>query len=450
MKIIPTKFKLKQFFALGILFLLAATVLFPPMARIANRSIGMDDLLTVFLFFLLIGYLLTNPQNIFFGNEGLLLTALWVVLLTSGVVISTIVVRFSMGQFRIPTEMWQYVKRMVFFFTSCYVAYTSLTTSQRFQQCLLWVLLAALLIGTIQIMPGSLGDYLADLYARTDKQLEGLNRTMTQMRNYGVAGHSTAWGGFSVFGAAVALGGIIGRYGEKKVMRIEPFSGGVILALAFFNTAFSGSRVALVALVAVFFSFSLAGLFYAYRKVAFAFNYLFSAVVMATGFFYMFREKIIFLIVRFDVLIAESGGNRVDQVDSALSLLTNVYSWLFGVGNAAARSLAVSHGTEVEPVYLLVNYGILGVTLRYGILLFVFISACRQFRLPSRHDRALAFATALSLVGYTIFSLGYFFYQELRVGMLPWLLFGWVTGVYLREKRFRKNYLDKKGLVPQE
>ena len=42
-------------------------------------------------------------------------------------------------------------------------------------------------------------------------------------------------------------------------------------------------------------------------------------------------------------------------------------------------------------------------------------------------------AALLALGGYAVFSLGYFFFQELYVGMVPWLLFGMVTGLHQLE-----------------
>ena len=142
------------------------------------------------------------------------------------------------------------------------------------------------------------------------------------------------------------------------------------------------------------------------------------------------------------LLSGYSVGGRKEQVSIALALIKDWYSFLFGIGNATQRALASSFGTEVEPVYLFVNYGLVGFLLRYGLLLVIFTLSSRVVSRHSGTDRVLAIASVSSIIGYLVFSTGYFFFQELYVGLLPWIVYGWVVGRY-----FRKTYDKKLGLA---
>lgn len=427
----------------GVMWLLTATVLFPHMA-IGNVDVGLDDACAAFLFVIFIGYLLLKPKNFLFRRDGLLVTGLWTFIIFTGIIFSVIGGLYNLDQFRMPTEMWQYVKRMLFFYFACYISYMTIITPRKFNRCIQIVLLIAFVIGVLQILPGSVGGYLANLYARSEGQLAGTEKSFAVLRNYGVAGFATSWGGFAVLGVAVSFGSLLIHKKNTDINRFSRFQWWIILVLAVINVMFSGSRVAITALIGVYIVFVMLGVIYLHDKISFLIKYIGIFSLICAGVIYTLWEKILFIYFRFSNLIDQAGGSRIDQVESALSLLTNIQSWLFGVGNVTQRKLASSFGTEVEPVYLLVNYGILGVLLRYGLLLVIFIYAWRQLKRAAQHDRNLALATILALVGYTVFSLGYFFYQELYVGLLPWLLFGWVVGAYYREKRLRTISISRK------
>ncbi len=152
----------------------------------------------------------------------------------------------------------------------------------------------------------------------------------------------------------------------------------------------------------------------------------------AVGIWY-FAERVEFIQYRNEALIDAyaSGTNRFEDIEIALAGLTNPLRWSFGIGNRAQRQLYVPYGVEVEPIYLLVNYGLLGLMLRYLLVYLVARQAWRMFRgkYPgSVGIESLGAGVLLSIVGYMVFSLGYFFFQEAIVGALPWLLFGLLVG----------------------
>jgi len=420
---------------LGIVWLLTVSVLVPHIV-IHGISIGMDDASAAFLLIIFAGYILLKPKNPFCRQDGLPVFILWATIIITGIVFSIIGGLFYINEFRLPTEIWQYVKRLLFFYCACYVSYMAF--SGNFSRCLRYVLMVALLVGIIQVLPGSIGDHLAGLYARSESQLANTEKSLAVLRNCGVAGHSIAWGGFAMFSAAVSLGGLLAnrvRRVKRSFYHIHHIQLWALLGLAVANTMFSGSRVAIAALLAVCIAFIFIGVLFTRRRLRFLLIYATGLILLCIGLVCVLHDKILFLIFRFGVLIDQAGGNRIDQAAAALSLLSDVQSWFFGVGNSTQRMLATSFGTEVEPVFLLANYGILGVALRYGLLLVIFIYAWRQLKWKAYNDLDLTIATILALSGYAVFSLGYFFYHELHVGMLPWLLFGWVVGSYYRERR---------------
>ena len=206
----------------------------------------------------------------------------------------------------------------------------------------------------------------------------------------------------------------------------------MLFVTATVNVLFAASRAALAAFVAVFVLKGLLELS-ARRGGLRAFSkWLVWIALMAGTALYFALDRLALLAFRVLTLADQGGGGRVDQVSSALSLLDSPTTLLTGVGNAVQRSQSVSHGVEVEPVYLLVNYGLIGTLCRYALLLTIGSIALRLVRDRRPWRSALGMAALLALCGYTVFSLGYFFFQELYVGVLPWLLFGMVAGVHQR------------------
>ena len=76
--------------------------------------------------------------------------------------------------------------------------------------------------------------------------------------------------------------------------------------------------------------------------------------------------------------------SKIPWIVIGLGLLDSWPVILNGVGNAAQRVFGVSYGIEVEPVYLLANYGVLGFLLRYALVLLVLVTAYRLGVSPDR------------------------------------------------------------------
>jgi len=409
--------------------IMAATVVLPHVV-IGGVTLGADDLIALAVLPLLPLAMLAGrdttlaPSTVFAG-------ALWLVILVHGCLMGLAATAQYFGQAAFPTEMWQYVKRATFFYAA-FLVVSSHSSIEPAYKALASMLLVACLIGLVQIGSGTVPDFLSTLYARTDAQLEHLvDRELATRRTYGVAGHPVAWGGFSVFCAAVASPFVL--VGSTRLrQRGWHLTAVMLFVAATVNVLFSASRAAIAAFVAVFLLKGLLEMS-ARRGGLRAFGrWLVWIALMAGTALYFALDRLALLAFRLLTLADQRGGGRVDQVSSALALLDSPSAVLTGVGNAVQRSQSVSHGVEVEPVYLLVNYGIIGALCRYALLLTIAAMALRLVRDRRPWHSALGMSALLALCGYGVFSSGYFFFQELYVGVVPWLLFGMVAGMHQR------------------
>jgi hypothetical protein len=408
---------------------MAATVIVPHVVA-GGVTIGADDLIALALLPFLPLSLLA-ARDVPLAPATVLAGALWLGILVHGCLMGLAATVQYFGDALFPTEMWQYMKRAAFFYAAFFIV-SSRASIEPAYKALLAVLLVACLIGIAQIGSGAVPDFLASLYARTDFQLEHLvGRGLATRRTYGVAGHPVAWGGFSVFCAAVALPFVL--IGSTRLKQPAwHLAAALLFVVATVNVLFAASRAAIAAFVAVFLLKGLLELS-ARRGGLQAFGkWLIWIAFMAGVAMYFALDRLAFLAFRLLTLADQAGGGRVDQVSSALALLDSGSTILTGVGNAVQRSQSVSHGVEVEPVYLLVNYGIIGSLCRYALLITLAVMALSLVSDRRPWHSALGLSALLALCGYGVFSLGYFFFQELYVGVVPWLLFGMVAGAYQR------------------
>lgn len=415
---------------------LAGSVVVPHVV-VGGVALGADDFIALLLLPLL-ALALVAARDTALAPGTILAGALWSAILVHGCLMGLAATAQYFGEAALPTEMWQYVKRATFFYAAAFLM-SSHGSIEPTYKALAAMLLVACLIGIMQIGSGSLAEFVSSLYARTDAQLEHLiERELATRRTYGVAGHPVAWGGFSVFCAAVALPFVLVG-SMRQPQRGWRFAAVVLFVAAIVNVLFAASRAAIAAFAAVFLLKGLLELS-ARRGGLQAFGkWLVWIGLMAGAALYFALDRLALLAFRLLTLADQGGGGRVDQVSSALALLDSPSALLTGVGNAVQRSQSVSHGVEVEPVYLLVNYGAIGLVLRYALLLTVGSMALRLVRDRRPWHSALGLSALLALCGYAVFSLGYFFFQELYVGVLPWMLFGMIAGAHQR------GWLDRRA-----
>jgi hypothetical protein len=204
----------------------------------------------------------------------------------------------------------------------------------------------------------------------------------------------------------------------------------IVSAIALTNILYSASRAATLALAVVLVLSGVAELFIRRGGLPGGLRWLSLAAGLVAGAMLLGVDRVKYLVFRFVVLGETAGGGRVEQVLSGAQLLDQHGAWLSGVGNAVQRMYSVSFGVEVEPVYLVVNYGVLGAAMRYGLLAVLAYMGLRLIRLNNAWISALSMTTLLLIAGYLVFSAGYFFFQELIVGVTPWLVLGLTAGIY--------------------
>ena len=237
------------------------------------------------------------------------------------------------------------------------------------------------------------------------------------LRIFGVAGNPISWGGFSVFLFYYFL--FIERSSKRKV--------GALLSLI--NIFLSVSKAAILGLISGLLLFPLVYIIYfkfSLRKLFTFFNrFLLFSVLFITSIYYLFYQKFEFLIFRIFAFInqSESQDVRINQVVDSLDLMfTFPFSFLIGFGKPSIDK--VLEYVELEPVYILVCYGLVGLLLHYVPLLFL---VQKSYKLR-KYNRQLAMFIPISIFSYLIFSIGFYFYRELQVGITFWIVSGLLLG----------------------
>ena len=91
---------------------------------------------------------------------------------------------------------------------------------------------------------------------------------------------------------------------------------------------------------------------------------------------------------------------------------------------------------EIEPVNIFITYGALGFILQYTLVIMLLVYFIRNIK-KSIHDKTsltLMVASFVGLFSYQVFSIAYYFFREIRVGLFPWILMGVTIGVYERKR----------------
>jgi hypothetical protein len=422
--------------------LLVGSILFPRV-QLGPLTIALEDGIALAGLLLIAAWLVGGRYQGAWRVRGL--TALWFAIIVCGIGFGLIHSLMLLDRIVLPTEMWQYVKRMVYFLLAVRLFHSGRLDARAGIAVLLVVLLALNLIGLLQL-GGPWAEPLSALYSQNDIQLEALlENDADTARNYSVTGFSTSWGGLAAFIFAISLALFLfrskGRGSQLGIVGSMPVVAALI-AMSLLNVFLSGSRAAILAafvVLAVFGGLSLIGRENVVRKVSYIAVMLVGSLLAAYVTVTFFADRLEFLRYRNEALVTAyyEGSNRFGDVQTAMSALTDPYFWTFGVSNAVQRAEYVEYGVEVEPVYLLVNYGLFGLALRYLLLWLVVVRSFQLFRLGTAGEplaRALGAAGVAAVAGYGAFSVGYFFFQESVVGTFPWLFFGMLIGLPLRQE----------------
>ena len=116
--------------------------------------------------------------------------------------------------------------------------------------------------------------------------------------------------------------------------------------------------------------------------------------------------------------------------------MMNGSDYLFGLSKPIINRTAITFGVEIEPINIFVTYGLVGFILQYSIVILLLAYFYKKINKIAK-DKAilsLLIASFVSLFSYQIFSVAYYFFREIRVGLFPWVLMGVAIGIYERER----------------
>ncbi len=413
-----------------------------PKIKILFFSFGVEDLVG----FAVLPYALTGITN---TGKNTWIPLKWyafigIVIIVSGILLGIFNSVLFLNKLVIPTEMFQYVKRLSIFLLTAKIIRNYGFEGRRLLRPFLLMLLMTLLIGILQLFDNPFSSFISRIYISEELQLEALqDATFKDTRNYSITGFSTSWGGLSLFIMVVGISFFV--YTRTKGRHIRGYRLWFFMLMAvlgLINVIFSGSRGALLGLAGVLifvliYNFiktqTVAG------KIRFISYFVVFLLISAILVYVFFLERILFIQYRNEALLRayDQGGNRFGDIYKIMDALQNPFWLIFGMSNAVQRASYVPYGVEVEPVYLIANYGLVGIVLRYGWLLMIFSKANQIFVYADKFDfslaKAVGYGAMLGIVGYLTFSVGYFFFQETVAGCIPWIFFGIVAGIRVKE-----------------
>ncbi|SCZ81397.1 O-antigen ligase family protein [Acidaminobacter hydrogenoformans] len=342
----------------------------------------------------------------------------------------------AFNRFIFPTDSIQYVTRFLFFIAFIALFYRRYFDEQKFVKYFLIVMNIGMLIGVLQWVPWPGRELFVKAYpfTKADIQLAQLSRELYSIRVHGIAQFATANGGlatfFFVFGYSVYK-----YYKEHKYLSI------CLMILSVINVIASQARAGILSLVSAIIIFYIVDIYISRKSLKPTLSIATVIVLLYFGVVYLYNQGnpiINKMIYRWTVLFETSGGARILQIQNSLSMLNTFGDYLWGISRAVQSHSGIGFHIEVEPINIFVLYGLIGFILQYSLVLFLLVYFMKNFRKvkESRTVQSLTVASFVGLFSYQIFSVGYFFFREIRIGLFPWLLMGTALGVIERYKRY--------------
>lgn len=364
---------------------------------------------------------------------------LWLMILIQ-IIISTFYSTINkLGYFVFPTDIFQYVVRFVFLISFIVLAYKGRINKEKFIKCFLIVLIFGMGIGVLQWIPWPGREFFIKMYPFRDglEQISQLSRPLYSLRLHGFAQHATANGGSASFAIAFAYS-VRRYYGKYNKLSL------ILLILSIINIIASQARAGMLAVAFSVFLFYVINI--KYERKGFKPTVYFIGIIIGFSIImvYLYNTGNTFVIRNFDrwiQLFETGGGARATTQPQYFFSIMKGTDYFFGLSKPIVNRSAISYGVEVELINILVTYGITGFLLQYlliAILLVYFYKKISK-RTQDKATLALCIASFVGLFGYQVFSVAYYFFREIRIGLFPWVLMGVTIGVYERYKRIN-NY----------
>lgn len=429
------KFKLKE-----LMFFIFLSLSILPIINIRGFDVPVLFLFIPFGFFVLLLVLLGRIKIPKINK----IIILFFLMITLEIFLSTFIGTLTaFNRLIFPNDVIQYIARLLCFLTFSIIFYYGKIDVRTFIRFFLIILIVAMTIGVFQWLSWPGQQFFINLYPFRDGslQLSQLDRALHSLRVHGFAQHATANGGIAMFAFVFAYS-VLTYY--KKYRGLSIF----LIVLTIINVLASQARAGLAALV-----FSMILLYivrvYINRKsfkptIKLLFTLFLTSIV---GYFLYIRDNpfVTQLVYRWEALFETSGGGRTDQIEYGFSLMTTPYDYLFGISRAYQSHSRIPFHLEVEPINIMVLYGFSGFLLQYFLILFILWYLFKNLRgaLNNPKITAIVVASFVSLASYQVFSLGYFFFREIRIGLIPWILIGVTIGVVEKYKMLKNDDIKK-------
>lgn len=346
----------------------------------------------------------------------------------------------TLGEFYFPTDSIQYIVRFLFLISFISIFYLSKIEAKVFIKYFLIITNLGMLIGILQWIPWPGRLLFVELYpfTKVDIQLAHLERSLHAIRVHGLAQFATANGGLATFFFIFAYS-VLKYFNRYKFLSIS------LIILSLVNIITSQARAGMLALAFALILFYILDVFI--HKKSLKPTVYFSIFVMVTYFmaYQLYRngnEFIKTIVYRWTDLFATNGGARSSQIEYALGLLNSPLDYFLGVSKAFQSHGNLRFYIEVEPINILVLYGGLGFFLQYFLILFISLYLLKNIKrnVMNKDILVLIVASLVGLLSYQVFSVGYYFYREIRVGLFPWILIGVAIGV---NEKYKKKLVIK-------
>ena len=296
------------------------------------------------------------------------------------------------------------------------------------------MLILGMSIGILQLIPWPGREFLNVSYPfrEGDLQLAHLNRPLHLIRVHGFAQFATANGGIASF--ALVFGYCVKKYyKEYKTLSL------LLIVLSVINIFISQARAGMLAAVFSIFLLYLVNMKYERKGLKPTIYILALISFLGVVVYYLYNSGNPYVILTYDRwlnLFEAGGGARATTQPQYFFSIMESSDYLFGLSKPIINRSAISYGVEIEPLNIFVTYGAVGFLLQYTLTVFLLRYFFKRIS-GKTEDKAvltLIIASFVGLFGYQIFSVAYFFFREIRIGLFPWVLMGVTIGLYERYK----------------
>lgn len=348
----------------------------------------------------------------------------------------------NLGVFIFPTDSIQYIARLLILIFFIDLTFHSKVSTNEFVKYFLFFANIGMIVGILQWIPWYGREFFNKLYPFRDGtlQLSRLNSEIADIRIHGLAQHATSNGGLATLFFSFAFS-IFKYYKKYKALAI------ILMILSIINVFASQARAGLLALITSFLVIYFLDAYISKKKLKITFKLIISLFISAVLFWILYIKGntiIAKMVYRWTDLIQTKGGGRVQDIKYFIQLLDSLSDFLFGLSKPVVNLSDISYGVEVEAVNIFVTYGAVGFIVQYwliAILLLYFLKKIRtvsRTSLDSRLSLSLLVASFVGLFSYQVFSIAYFFFREIRVGLFIWIIMGVAIGETEKKNMYYK------------